>query len=38
MYPARGIKPSHYGQYAVCNENGPKLVDCDPLLDGSPVD
>ncbi len=38
MFPVSGIKPSHYGQYAVCNENGPKLVDCEALLDGSPVD
>jgi len=38
MYPVSGIKPSHYGQYAVCNENGPKLVDCDALLEGSPLD
>lgn len=38
MYPASGIKPQHYGQYALCNENGPKLVDCDALLEGSPLD
>ncbi|MFT3879953.1 MAG: N(4)-(beta-N-acetylglucosaminyl)-L-asparaginase [Gemmatales bacterium] len=38
MFPVSGIKPSHYGQYAVCNENGPKLVDCEALLDGSPLD
>ncbi|MFO0816159.1 MAG: N(4)-(beta-N-acetylglucosaminyl)-L-asparaginase [Gemmatales bacterium] len=38
MYPASGLKPHHYGQYALCNENGPKLVDCDALLDGSPLD
>lgn len=38
MYPASGLKPQHYGQYAVCTENGAKLVDCDALLDGSPLE
>lgn len=38
MYPASGLKFYHYGQFAVCTENGAKLVDCDALLDGSPLD
>ena len=38
MYPASGLKPHHYGQFAICNENGAKLIDCDALLEGSPLD
>jgi N4-(beta-N-acetylglucosaminyl)-L-asparaginase len=38
MYPASGLKPHQYGQFAVCTESGARLVDCDPLLDGSPLD
>jgi hypothetical protein len=29
MYPAK---------YAVCTENGPETVDCEPLLPGKPTD
>ncbi|HMO35611.1 MAG TPA: N(4)-(beta-N-acetylglucosaminyl)-L-asparaginase [Gemmatales bacterium] len=38
MYPASGLKPHHYGQFAICNEHGAKLIDCDALLEGSPLD
>jgi N4-(beta-N-acetylglucosaminyl)-L-asparaginase len=36
MYPPSGLQKRIEGQFAVCTENGPQLVDCEPLLDGSP--
>jgi len=38
MYPPNSIRPRLHGQFALCTENGPQTVDCDALLDGSPLD
>ncbi len=38
MYPPDGIKPRKHGQFAICTEEGPKTLDTDALLEGSPRD
>jgi len=38
MYPASSIRPRLHGQFAVCTESGPQTLDCEPLLDGNPMD
>jgi hypothetical protein len=36
--PPEGKKPRRPSQFAVCTEDGPKSLNCDSLLDGSPLD
>jgi len=30
-------EPPRLSRYAVCDENGPRLVECEPLFTGRPI-